>query len=91
MPSNRLSLKLEPPTPPSSSASSKESFYDAATAVGQLGVGASPHKASSSLASSTGGGGDVASGGGGVPSASAPAPVSKFVPGHHKSRSLGTK
>lgn len=65
---SRLSMRLEPSTPASSSTSSKESFYDVKQAMGQLNV--SPRK--SALKSATPG-------------------DAKFVPGHTKSRSLGTK
>lgn len=71
----KLSLKLEPSTPPSSTGS-KESFYDVKTAMGQLNV--SPKKAASVRKSA--GTSDGSSAGHGV----------KFVPGHTKSRSLGT-
>lgn len=70
----KLSLKLEPSTPPSSTGS-KESFYDVKSAMGQLNV--SPRKTASvrkPAATSDGSGHGV-----------------KFVPGHTKSRSLGTK
>jgi len=66
----RLSLRLEPATPASSSTSSKESFYDVKQAMGQLNV--SPRKAALKSA------------------ASAASADAKFVPGHTKSRSLGT-
>ena len=66
---DRLSLRLEPATPASSSTSSKESFYDVKQAMGQLNV--SPRKAALKSTASTN--------------------DTKFVPGHTKSRSLGTK
>lgn len=66
---------MEPPTPPNSTGS-KESFYDVKTAMGALNV--SPRKAASVRKSATNAG-DSAGG------------AMRFVPGHTKSRSLGTK
>lgn len=70
----KLSLKLEPSTPPSSTGS-KESFYDVKTAMGQLNV--SPRKTASVRKSAA--------------TAETTGHRVKFVPGHTKSRSLGTK